>query len=347
MAKKAVESRSLTRILDESGKHSLLPIDSTASFCCLDHPGWPGISHPDRMHVKRRHIRRINLAREILRIAHQSGWKRGHHLTEPLLCRELGVSRSPVRSALSLLREWKSVSHRPNQGHFLTRDSEELLSRGKEAPFSVEDELMLHFIRERLGGKLPDMFTQEEIENTFGKPRSTVESALSKMAAEGLIEKCNGQGWQFLPTLESTASREHSYRFRSVIEPAAILLPQFKVDHAALVFCRLAHSDLLTGTKAGNVAPGWTYRIDAEFHELLASFSGNVFFLQAVQHQNRLRRILEYHGSANRRRVAEWVGEHLAIIEALECGRMEQASERMLLHLRKAYMSITSIDGTT
>lgn len=296
------------------------------------------------MYAQKRHIRRINLAREILRIAHRSGWRKGHHLTESLLCRELGVSRSPVRAALAVLEEWDSVSRKPNRGHFLACDGEELLSRGRETPISVEDELMLHLIRERLGGKLSDTFTQHEIGNTFDRPRSIVESALSKMAVEGLIERRKGRGWQFLPTFESAASRDHSYRFRSVIEPAAILLPQFEVDQAALARCRLAHSDLLNSAKTRNVAPGWIYRIDAEFHELLAAFSGNAFFLQAIQHQNRLRRILEYHGSANRRRVAEWVGEHLAIIEALERGRMDQASERMLSHLRKASISVNSID---
>ena len=36
------------------------------------------------------------------------------------------------------------------------------------------------------------------------------------------------------------------------------------------------------------------FETDAEFHELLAEASGNLFVLQAIQQQNRLRRLLEF-----------------------------------------------------
>jgi hypothetical protein len=46
--------------------------------------------------------------------------------------------------------------------------------------------------------------------------------------------------------------------------------------------------------------------------------SGNLFVLQAIQQQNRLRRLLEFGSYHNKRRVKAWCEEHVAIIDACE-----------------------------
>jgi DNA-binding GntR family transcriptional regulator len=79
------------------------------------------------------------------------------------------------------------------------------------------------------------------------------------------------------------------------------------------------------------------YALDVEFHEMLAGFTQNSFFLQAIQQQNRMRRLLEYKGYGDRRRVRDWVKEHLAIIEALRAGRVEAAAEHLATHLDRAF----------
>ena len=63
----------------------------------------------------------------------------------------------------------------------------------------------------------------------------------------------------------------------------------------------------------------------------------NGFFIQAIQQQNRLRRLMEYRGYENRRRVRIWVKEHLAIIEALKVSKCGRASQLMHEHLEKAF----------
>jgi DNA-binding GntR family transcriptional regulator len=78
------------------------------------------------------------------------------------------------------------------------------------------------------------------------------------------------------------------------------------------------------------------FETDAAFHEMCAEFCGNAFFVQAVQHQNRLRRLLEFGSYANSRRVQDWCREHVAIIEAIAAGDLNQASARMRLHLEHA-----------
>jgi DNA-binding GntR family transcriptional regulator len=88
------------------------------------------------------------------------------------------------------------------------------------------------------------------------------------------------------------------------------------------------------------------YAVDVEFHEMLAAFTQNTFFLQAVQQQNRMRRLLEVQGNADRRRVRDWVREHLAIIDALRAGRNEVAAERLVAHLDRAYRATRRRSGS-
>lgn len=285
------------------------------------------------MVADKRSIRRVQLAQKILRLAHQSEWQRGHHLTEQKLCAQLGISRSPLRAALGLLVEWGAVAKRPNQGFFLEGDTSELLTLGREAPPTVEEDLHLAIVDARLSRRIGDTVTQVELMSLFDRPRSVVERVLLRMVHDGLMERLSERGWRFLSTFEDSQSWETSYQFRLLLEPGGILFSQFEVDQEKLSSCRLAHLDLLTAIEAGREPASWIYRIDSDFHELIASFGKNVFFLQAVQNQNRLRQMWEYRGYGNRRRVADWCHEHLAIIASLERGQFAQSAELMRRHL--------------
>ncbi|MCG8508406.1 MAG: GntR family transcriptional regulator [Rhodospirillales bacterium] len=295
-------------------------------------------------------VRRIELAQQIMGLARARGWENGQHLTELGLAELLEVSRSPVRAALKLLEERGVVSSRPYQGYFLNADADDLLDVNMDVPPTAVENLYLKIIDARLKGKLEDPITQADLIRHFDAPRNLVERAISRMTDEGLIERRKGRGWSFLPAFDSTQSWEHSYQLRLVMEPSSILLPQFKVDHEALTRARIAHQDLLKRSEKESVRPHWIYGIDSDFHEMVASFSNNSFFLQAIQHQNRLRRLLEIRGYSHRRRIKDWCREHLAIIDALERGQISKASDLMRAHLEKANdssMSPESDDGTS
>jgi len=69
---------------------------------------------------------------------------------------------------------------------------------------------------------------------------------------------------------------------------------------------------------------------------MLAAFTQNSFWIQAIQQQNRLRRLLEYRGYVSRDRVTEWCEEHLAIIEALSKNQRKRAASLLRQHLSHA-----------
>lgn len=80
------------------------------------------------------------------------------------------------------------------------------------------------------------------------------------------------------------------------------------------------------------------FEANAQFHELLASASGNRFFLDAVQQQNRLRRMsdLSDYPLVNIDLLHKSCHEHLQILDAVERNDLESAAEHMQLHLSRA-----------
>jgi DNA-binding GntR family transcriptional regulator len=128
----------------------------------------------------------------------------------------------------------------------------------------------------------------------------------------------------------------NSYDFRATIEPAGLLLNTFRHDPAALERSRLQHLYLAAHPDITSVNPRQLFDTDAQFHEMIAEFSGNIFFLQSIQQQNRLRRLLEFGGYTNRRRVKDWCREHVAILDAIASGQRERAAQLMTQHLQAA-----------
>lgn len=287
------------------------------------------------MNAEKRLVRRVQLAQEIVRIGKISSWPAGHHVTEAYLCERLDVSRSPVRAAMAVLEEWGLVNRKRNQGYFLRHDAANLADFELDVPTNAEEDLMFRVVRARLNGELPETVTQTDIMKHCGAARPIVSDVLKRMAAEGLVMRKKGRGWLFLPTFDSSMSLEHGYRFRIAVEPTLILQPGFTVDRKQLASSRAEHENLLHNASSHGF-PGTSHRIDAEFHEMIAKFSGNIYFIQAVQNQNRLRRIQEYSDYAHIHRLFQWCEEHIAILDALDRNELYDASSLMQMHLTKA-----------
>jgi DNA-binding GntR family transcriptional regulator len=85
----------------------------------------------------------------------------------------------------------------------------------------------------------------------------------------------------------------------------------------------------------------------------LANCSKNRFVIQAVQQQNRIRRLLEYNSLVNAGRLKASCLEHLDILASLEKGDRKRAANAMIIHLQKAkdagpdFLPARSINGTS
>ena len=285
------------------------------------------------------------IARQILDLISEAKFDPGHHLREQHLADALGVSRTPVRAGLKELTRMGAVEARPNQGFFLLKRSNELELLEIEQSKSNDQKLYEQLVHDSIAGVLPESFTQTEISQRYEVDRGVLTRTLVKLSEDGLIARNAGHGWRFLQTLNSDVALRNSYGFRLMIEPTALLTPNLHVDRQMLKRLRAQHLRLITHPDITQVPAKEIFETDALFHELLAEASGNLFVVQAIQQQNRLRRLLEFGSYHNKRRVKEWCEEHVAIIDALRENKQEQAAELMRKHLQYAFDQVNVKNG--
>jgi DNA-binding GntR family transcriptional regulator len=259
-----------------------------------------------------------------------------HHLTEAQLADEFGVSRSPIRVALQVLAERGVVVSTANKGHYLARDADSLADLDVDMSASSDLDLYNRIAMDRMRDKVPEQFTEANFMRRYKVSRSQLVRTLTRLSHDGLVRRGNGHGWTFLAALNSEQSYAASYRFRILIEPAGLLEPTFLLDKASLDRSRRAHEKILRLAEAGDLKGRDVFDTNAEFHECLASMSGNPFILQGVQQQNRLRRLSEYYVYEDASRIKTLVREHFEIMDALLVGDVLWASSLLRRHLEVA-----------
>lgn len=265
----------------------------------------------------------------------------GDRLTEFGLAREFRVSRTPVRVALAQLTRQGILEAQPRRG-FVLRESAAAIPE-IAAPDTGEEEkrLFLAVARDRVSGALPDHVSEADLLRRYHVPRPLLVRALAQMVEIGLVERNSGYGWHFLPAINTAKAHAESYRFRILIEPAALLEPDFALDPAWAHRIRERHQAVLNAPWERTASIGF-YEMNAEFHDQLAASSGNRFLHTAVQQQNRLRRFINYDWQYSEDRAFATCREHIAILDRLEEGDREMAALLMKRHLMGASAGVPS-----
>ena len=162
-----------------------------------------------------------------------------------------------------------------------------------------------------------------------------VREVLLRLLQDGILKGRSGLRWEFEETMDAEAERE-SYRFRMVLESAALAEPGFKVDLPRLQACRQRQRQLI----AHAAQRTWVqfFEGNAEVHELLADASGNRYILRAVQEQNRLRRIsdLSDYSLVQVEPLQQSCEEHIALLDMIERGDLAEAGHLLRSHLGRA-----------
>ncbi|REE90905.1 DNA-binding GntR family transcriptional regulator [Cupriavidus plantarum] len=257
----------------------------------------------------------------------------GDRLNEQKLAESLGVSRTPIRAALDQLEARGFVERRRNKGVALLAPPP--VAEAEVTSPADEDELLARIAHDRQRKTLPDEVSERDLMERYNETRVTIKQALVRLADLGIVERRLGYRWKFQDAVWYSEARLESYRFRLVIEPAAMLEPSFRLPPDWAARMRIQHSAFLTQpwTEASPIA---FFETNAAFHEGLAMASGNRFYVDAIRRLNRIRRLSNYdwkHGSG---RVEISCHEHLGILAALESGNREGAAELMRKHLEVA-----------
>lgn len=279
-----------------------------------------------------------DLAHRILEYARWSNLDYGAHLREAELARRFKVSRSPVRAALKLLAERNIVEATRHHGVFLRLVGHQLDPDLIGDLTTPDQDLYRQVVHDRLDGTLPDAFSVAELGRFYTVSRNRLTRLLRHMANEGLVERLPGHCWSFNPALTSEELYDSSYRFRLIIEPATFLEPGFLTDQSALERLDAAHARLIDG-EVWEASYSYLYQVDAAFHETIGRWSHNSFLIQAIRHQNRLRRLTEYEYYADRDRMLASCREHAAVLKAVDGGHVARASELMRHHINVSWRS--------
>ena len=273
------------------------------------------------------------LAGRILQLLKEQGAGPGHHLVEQDLCRQFGVSRTPIRGALKLLATQGTLQARTHRGYVL-RGPIRAVPEVESVNLQEEEdrELFVAIAEARNTGRLPADCTQQELVRVFGAKLPTVGRVLRHLSELGLVERKRGHGWSFVASINSASAQAESYAFRQILEPAEMLQPGFELDRQWASACRAHHVVFKRKPWRKTLAVEF-FEMNADFHEQLARCSGNRYLLDAIQRQNQVRSFLNYEWAYGVERVRASIEEHLGILDALEGGQNRRAAELMRSHL--------------
>ena len=277
-------------------------------------------------------VRRV--AADVLELIRERGMAQGTRLVERDLAEQLRVSRSPVRGALRLLADDGAVAPGDGGGYVvLAAATEDPASASRRAgPVSDDDALHLRIAGDRLDGVLPERVTEAALLRRYELTPAQLNRVLRRISGEGWIERLPGYGWTFLPMLTSLADYSDSYRFRLVIEPAAIREPTFTVDRPAIERVRQQQQRLVDGG-VWDIGNAELFDLNRSFHEAVVGCAGNAFFTDALCRVDDLRRLIEYRRSLARERALVRCREHVALADLLLAGETEAAAVSMHEHL--------------
>jgi len=278
----------------------------------------------------------LKIARDLVGQIQSGALSSGTHLGTEVLAQRFNVSRSPVREALRLLADSQVIEQLPNRGYFVGRGSiaAQLVGEASER-LQTPDDVYFAFAEDWLNDRIPGDVTELFLRETYGLTKAGTQDMLSRAAREGWAEPKPGYGWRLRPVAKTTETFEQIYRFRAVIEPAALLEPGFVFDRTIHDTLRRVQQKMLDGD-ARRLPSEALVQAGAQFHEELIKMSGNVMFFQALERANQLRRLLEYRTNVNRQRFEVQCADHLHILDLVQRGENLEAAHFMKKHLSGA-----------
>ncbi len=270
----------------------------------------------------------------------------GSHLPAQALADRLRVSRSPINQALSLLHEKGVLRREPQRGYFLAQKIDNSNVASDEAlaldTADVATHIYFRVAEDLLNGTLPEAFSEVLLKTRYQLTAAQLQAVLNRISQEGWAQKKPGYGWVFSSMLTTPDSLLQSYRLRLALEPAALLEPGYQLDPLVLARCRAAELHLL----AGGIETDTTDQLHergVRFHEALVEGSGNPFFIETIRRVNRVRRLLSYRSTQDRKRYKEHCQQHLHVLDLIEQGRLAEASETLRSHLASTLKNLKKI----
>lgn len=263
---------------------------------------------------------------EQLRLRLSDDLRSGDRVNEAELAEKLGVSRTPIRRVLQKLESEGVLRFEPRRG-FVLQDAASLLSRNEGAEEKLLDERVM---RDMATGDLKSVFSERALMQRYSVSNGVLISTLRRLTRDRLVEPSPGRGWIFADV--SPAAMADSYRFRQIVEPAAILSDRYEIDAITLEALDEDHREAISDVL--HMDRRRLFDLDARFHKTLAQGAQTNELVQAIERQNNIRRVTEYIGFIRIERLRHSMTEHRSIIGALLEGNRQVAASLMHIHLQ-------------
>lgn len=220
------------------------------------------------------------------------------------------------------------------------------VSRGPHLPTLVASSLSREIAQGRLapGAQLP---TEQALAQTFGVSRNVIREAIARLRSEGRVWSQQGRG-AFVsdkphpPVLVIDHDvRGGAEAFASLFELRGIL----EAEAAALSAARRTEGDLdamrtaLTAMSEALYGSTAWLKADLEFHRVIATSTGNGYIVQFLDVvAERIRDSILVSGNRHRSDALSkaTLGEHEAVLRAIESGQAEESRRAMADHLKNA-----------
>ncbi|BED91375.1 GntR family transcriptional regulator [Pseudoalteromonas sp. MM1] len=263
------------------------------------------------------------------------GFEANTHIKELFFSDKLKVSRTPIRAAFNVLEQQGILTKKPNQGYFLKVRPNKVpqsFDYKKLSDDSGLNSLCYQIGQDYLKGQIDTTFVENQLINKYQQNRKSVQAALMAMEKDHWISRRVGYGWKFNSFISSPVSYAQSYRFRVLIESAALLEPTFEVNHDQIVMLRMSQREILNN-KEKKVSAAEMFNAGVLFHETIVGMANNVFLLNALKKVNRLRRLIEYNVYSERAIPKKECEEHLVLLDLIAENKLQESSLFLKEHI--------------
>ncbi|MCS0497178.1 GntR family transcriptional regulator [Ancylobacter sp. MQZ15Z-1] len=178
----------------------------------------------------------------------------------------------------------------------------------------------------------------DNLSRELGVSQTPVREALSRLEVNGLVIKTHLVGYRAAPQL-TKSQFEELFDFRLLLEPTAAARAAAAIDPD-----KIRRAEMIVQQMAG-AHPGNHYRDfavhDSEFHDYLASLSGNTLIADSLERLHTHIHIFRFYSHA--RVTQEAIDEHRQIFDKLKQGDPEGTAAAMRSHIEKSRQRVMSV----
>lgn len=208
-------------------------------------------------------------------------------------------------------------------------------SRAQEAYATLKRRLLLGELR--LGGRLGE----ERLASSLGLSRTPIREALLRLHSEGLIDRHPDGGYR--PRAPIVSGIRELYEVRRGLELLAIRRPALSNGvHDQLILGQIYDEWEALAEDPPPPDPGFVVA-DEAFHLGIAEAAGNAALVELLGHVNERIRLVRMQDFLSADRVVATVVQHLAIVEKLIAGDLDQAANRLADHLAESMSVVETL----